>query len=381
MATRNVEFVLVSILIMLLSEVRLHGEDGSASLVIKRFRQLDRRISLLREEFQTELAMISMTSAVKNNPDLRRKDDINNVTNLFENRVSDVVKSVKHGLVKEKVFRRDLQEQVRKMKDDQIVLDESLVDLIQALTRKLNEIEIPLIETRVPDEQSSSGIMQSVSGATLFHKKPKDCADLYRMGHITSGVYSIHPDPIWRPIDVYCDMETDGGGWTVFQRRCDGSENFFRDWVDYRFGFGNFTREFWLGNEFIHRIVSMCPHELRIELEDFDNDPRYAKYLLFSVGSVDDGFKLTIDGFRGNVTDSLTGTHNGQQFSTKDKGPSKGCSNLYKGGFWYKGCHKVNINGLYLKGKHESHADGVNWKEFRGYHYSLKFTEMKFKSK
>ena len=68
------------------------------------------------------------------------------------------------------------------------------------------------------------------------------------------------------------------------------------------------------------------------------------------------------------------------QFSTKDQDNDlrkvSSCAVNFKGAWWYYDCHRSNLNGQYLGGHHDTFADGINWKAFRGYFYSLKRSEM-----
>ncbi|XP_022809164.1 ficolin-2-like [Stylophora pistillata] len=209
------------------------------------------------------------------------------------------------------------------------------------------------------------------------------CQHLLKDGVTSSGVYTINPDG-GKPIQVLCDMATDGGGWTIFQRRLDGSVDFDRDWKTYKDGFGNPIGEFWLGNDNLHRLTATNDVMLRVDLEDFEGNITYAKYATFNVTDEAENYTLTLGGYTGEAGDSFT-SHSDNQFSTKDRdndqSPFYHCArDDQKGGWWFDNpqCVQCNLNGLYNV---TSGQTGVIWKDFRGLYYSLKRSEMKIKPK
>ena len=117
-------------------------------------------------------------------------------------------------------------------------------------------------------------------------------------------MYTINPDG-GNPIPVLCDMTTDGGGWTVFQRRLDGSVDFYRDWKAYKEGFGSLSGEFWLGNDNLHRLTDANDVMLRVDLEDFEENITYAEYKTFKVADEVDNYRLTLGEYSGTAGDSF----------------------------------------------------------------------------
>ena len=109
-------------------------------------------------------------------------------------------------------------------------------------------------------------------------------------------MYTIDPDG-FGTFKVWCDMQN-GRGWTVFQRRQDGSADFYRGWSDYKVGFGNLTGEFWLGLDKIHRLTTPQTF-LRFDMRDPDGTHVYAEYMYFSVASESDSYKLNVGNFSG----------------------------------------------------------------------------------
>ncbi|XP_063792365.1 ficolin-2-like isoform X1 [Pseudophryne corroboree] len=210
----------------------------------------------------------------------------------------------------------------------------------------------------------------------------RNCKELHNQGAELSDWYTIYPDGS-QPIKVLCDMDTDDGGWIVFQRRWDGSVDFFRDWDAYKKGFGSRLNEFWLGNDNLQKITSLGSWELRIDLQDFENKKMFAKYTYFKVLNETEKYQLMIGAYKeGTAGDSMSGLNN-MKFSTKDQDNDtyeNSCSVLYKGGWWYSSCHTANLNGLYHLGEHTSYADGINWYTGKGHHYSFKHVEMKIRA-
>ena len=190
-------------------------------------------------------------------------------------------------------------------------------------------------------------------------------------------MYRIRPDRDGYTFEVYCDMTADGGGWTVFQRRNDGSQNFYLPWKNYVEGFGNIHGEFFLGLENIHRLTQKFTSELRVELVEWSGSKSYAKYSSFGVGDSASKYTLTVSGYSGNAGDSMS-YHNGMKYSTYDQdndaANETNCAQLFKGAWWYKHCHESNLNGAYLGtpangGTITSYADGVIWYYLKKSHY------------
>ena len=186
-----------------------------------------------------------------------------------------------------------------------------------------------------------------------------------------------------QPIVVYCDMETDGGGWVVFQRRVDGSTSFAKRWLAYKQGFGDMNGDFWLGFEKIRRFMTV-QNQLRIDLVAYENIKGHGKYNHFHIGDEDTYYMLNVSDFTGSIGDRLNDpsqSHrsSGAPFSTYDQdhdNDARHCASQQynRVGYWYNLCDKYNnkfpytmLNGMYQKygvsgGPNENLAyDGIYW--------------------
>ena len=75
--------------------------------------------------------------------------------------------------------------------------------------------------------------------------------------------------------------------------------DFYRDWSDYKVGFGDVNGEFWLGLDKLHRLSNSGQNILRIDLMHFYGSTAYAEYGSFSVASEADNYKLNVGDFQG----------------------------------------------------------------------------------
>ena len=175
-------------------------------------------------------------------------------------------------------------------------------------------------------------------------------------------------------------METDGGGWTVFQRRQDGSVDFYRYWTDYENGFGDLTGEFWLGLSKIHCLTKEGSNNaLRVDLRDFFNNRAYANYSTFSVSDGSTEYTLLVGRYSGTAGDSLA-NHNAMRFSTRDNDNDQyenNCAESYTGAWWYNNCYHSNLNGRYFNTDYNDLHQRIIWYNWTNAYTSLKFTEMK----
>ncbi|XP_071835848.1 uncharacterized protein [Apostichopus japonicus] len=250
-------------------------------------------------------------------------------------------------------------------------------------------------------------------GVTCTRKAvPKDCHELYVDGS-KDGVYTIYPDGSPNGIQVFCEMESNGGGWTVIQRRSSAAVDFYRTWAEYKTGFEDPVGDRWLGNDYIHAITNQKEYSLRIDLKDSSSSSYYALYSSFSISDDADKYRLSIGSYSGDTGYDAMSYHNNKQFSTRgednDGWSDFDCAEKHRGAWWFgyyyhcastysycrsncpsheyycdyfpvdSGC--ANCADSHLNGDYDGSTRGTNifWNFLSGYDCGLQYAEMKIR--
>lgn len=256
---------------------------------------------------------------------------------------------------------------------------------------------LTFVVNRLDGKCSKCPSQEQVQSQPVQHLIYKDCSDYYVIGKRSSGTYRVTPDPRNSSFEVYCDMNTMGGGWTVLQARLDGSTNFTREWKDYKAGFGNLEREFWLGNDKIHLLTKSKEMILRVDLEDFNSVALYALYDQFYVANEFLKYRLHVGNYNGTAGDALRFSrhynHDLKYFTTPDRDndryPSGNCGHYYSSGWWFDACLSANLNGKYYHQKYRGIRNGIFWGTWPGisqaqpdgYKFSFKQAKMMIRPK
>ncbi|XP_062618098.1 angiopoietin-related protein 7-like [Saccostrea cucullata] len=298
----------------------------------------DKRLAEKAETLQREVNTLSrqnriLTQKIEN---LEKQVEVNK-TNFLQQMVDALQRQVTSMS----------QEQRRENKKIAKNCENKIQEIEQRFNRNLTEI-YELLNNRT---------LQTV---TKDSKIITDCKDHFLQGYKQSGIYSINPFCNETQVHVYCDMETEGGGWTAIQKRVSGSVSFDRTWVEYKDGFGSPNDSYWIGNDVIHQLTKgrNSSSSLYVSIMLQNGTILYELYRQFSVSDGTDKYKLFLGGpATGTLGDAMLDTGysfhdlSGMSFSTPDRdndgwiGGHCAARSNRRGGWWFNRCHNAFLNG------------------------------------
>ncbi|KAI9575496.1 ficolin-2-like isoform X1 [Glossina fuscipes] len=244
---------------------------------------------------------------------------------------------------------------------------------LREITAKINEI--------AGRHQPNSPVDRVGEPNPSGYSYPKSCAD-HNSNYCEDETCRIKISRFSTEFLVPCEYDMNGDGWTIVQKRYNGSVDFHRNWVDYKSGFGNVHGEFWIGLDKLHVLTTtQGRQELLVVLENYHGDVKYARYDAFEVGPKSQRYKLKLGTYKGDAGDSLR-YHENAGFHTKDNDETKECVKKYKGGWWYKNCLRTNPNGIYYRTEKALFpGTGIYWRSFVDADESLKAIRMMIRPK
>ena len=324
-------------------------------------------------------------------------EDIQDTLTQFDSRFSEMLARVDALVMKIDSQQIQLDNQKTQLDSQKTQLDSQQAQLDSQKTQldsqktqlDSQQTQLDSQETQLDSQKTQLDSLQSQVTARLDRLEQvattaRDCSEL--PAGTTTGVHLLRPDHNQSIVEAYCDMDTDGGRWTVFQRRDDikPRQDFYLGWAEYKHGFGDLTGEFWWGLDYLWKLTSAQGRrfELRIELEDFDGNTAHAVYNNFSISSEDDGYRLRASYYTGDAGDGLEYNVN-WPFTTRDRDQDDwrdgNCAELRQGAWWYWDCGNSNLNGRPVVRSGEDGWTGIVWWTWKEAVEPLKSTVMKLR--
>uniref|UniRef100_H0W5V9 Tenascin XB n=1 Tax=Cavia porcellus TaxID=10141 RepID=H0W5V9_CAVPO len=172
---------------------------------------------------------------------------------------------------------------------------------------------------------------------------PRDCGEEMQNGAGASRATTVFLNGNReRPLSVFCDMETDGGGWLVSSAGRDGGPGLWETRWGGALGRDRLLGAGYWGNEALHSLTQAGDYSLRVDLRAGD-EAAFAQYDSFRVDSAAQHYRLHLEGFHGTAGDGSV-----------------------RVGLW-----PPAMLGLL--------AQGVSWYHWKGFDFSVPFTEMKLR--
>ncbi|OQV26020.1 putative Angiopoietin-related protein 6 [Hypsibius exemplaris] len=209
-----------------------------------------------------------------------------------------------------------------------------------------------------------------------------DCQEIQKAGYRSNGIYQITLKNVAR--EVGCYYTKDNKAYTIIQQRVSGNIDFDKSLVQYADGFGTVSSDHWIGLTTIRHLVELGNNQLQIVMSTWAPGPEQTKtatYGYFSIGTQSQGWPLSTGSFYGSrgLVDDMAYS-NGRVFYTSDVPDPNRCAVNQRGGWWYNYCAYAFLNGYYYRGGRYtppgSFYDGIYWKDWMGFDYSLQQVTM-----
>lgn len=332
--------------------------QGALAEVSRGAARLDRKVESIEERVQ----LLERPRGAEGDADLRVVQSLMDSQNKRIDELMEKIKLQQYKLDKQNLQIKSLQS---KIQDNKTVSPKWR----SALRKKSKDVS---------ERENASNVAAETSNFLT------DCHQVFLEGKETSGTFQILPQGSSEPIQVFCEITADAG-WTVVQRRIDGSEDFDRVWEAYDHGFGNLTGEFWLGLQKVYDIARHGRYIMHVELHDWEETTKSIE-LLFSLGGPDSGYELQVQGVVSGDLENAIGDVRPLPFSTRDRDrdlkADLNCAKHLSGGWWFSSCGPANLNGRYFRSiprqRHER-KQGIFWKTWKGRYYPLKSTSIKIR--